>query len=155
MLPRSLPRRPRASALVVALVLAGIVGACGPTISTFNAEAYDQATALKVESLAMMDSATTPYAEHAASVRRLRTELRKAHEFARGRPHNEVSARQWAILLDPERDLLGGFLRDWKRRSSFSTAFVREKKEQVGAAFDTIIELESGKRDPEDVRAER
>jgi len=143
------------SVLLTALAVVVLAGACGPTISTFNAEAYDRATALKVESLALMDSATTPYAEHAAAVRQLRTELRKAHEFARGRPHNEVSARQWALLLDPERDLLGGFLRDWKQQSSFSTAFVREKKKQVAAAFDTIIELESGKRDPDDVRSGR
>jgi hypothetical protein len=143
------------SLLLATLAVAVLAGACGPTISTFSAEAYDRATALKVESLALMDSATTPYAEHAASVRRLRTELRKAHEFARGRPHNEVSARQWAILIAPERDLLGGFLHDWKQQSSFSPSFVREKKEQVAAAFDTIIELESGKRDPDEVRVGR
>ncbi|MCS3697251.1 hypothetical protein GGP73_001946 [Salinibacter ruber] len=82
--------------------------ACGPTISEFNARAYEQATSLKVEALALMDKATAPYAEHADAVQHLKTELEKAYEFAKGRPENEISARQWRILIDPDRDLLGG-----------------------------------------------
>lgn len=150
------PRRPfsiRALAINTALGLLLLAAtACGPTISEFNARAYEQATSLKVEALALMDEATEPYADHAADVRQLETDLQKAHEFAQGRPNNEISARQWQILLDSERDLLGGFLADWKEKSSFSDAFIKEKKAQVAAAFDTIIELESGKKKPEEVR---
>lgn len=138
------------TALLGILLLA--IAACGPTISEFNARAYEQATSLKVETLALMDKATAPYAEHANAVQHLKTELEKAHEFAKGRPNNEISARQWRILIDPERDLLGGFLADWQKQSSFSAAFVEEKKTQVARAFDTIIELESGKKAPDEVR---
>jgi len=147
---KSLFRSTVGPVLLGLLVLA--VAACGPTISEFNARAYEQATSLKVEALALMDEATTSYAEHAGAVEHLKTELEKAHEFAKGRPNNEISARQWDILIDPERDLLGGFLADWEEQSSFSPAFVEEKKAQVARAFDTIIELESGKRTPEEVR---
>ncbi len=147
-LPKRVPSTVRA-ALLGLLLLAG--AACGPTISEFNARAYEQATSLKVEALALMDEATGPYAEHADAVQHLKTELEKAHEFAKGRPNNEISARQWRILINPERDLLGGFLADWQEQSSFSPAFVEEKKTQVARAFDTIIELESGKREPEEV----
>ena len=134
------------------LLLVGLsLPACGPTISEFSARAYEHTTSLKVESLALMENATEPYATHASAVQSLRTELRKAREFAEGRPNNQISAQQWQILIDPERDLLGGFLRDWKKQSSFSEAFVREKKKQIAQAFDTIIELESGKRAPDEV----
>ncbi len=136
------------------LLLVGLtLTACRPTISEYSARAYEQATSLKVESLALMENATDPYGEHASAVQSLRTELRKAHEFAEGRPNNKISAQQWQILIDPERDLLGGFLRDWKAQSSFSEAFVTEKKHQIAAAFDTIIELESGKRSPDEIQA--
>ncbi len=138
------------TALLGLLLLAAT--ACRPTISEFNARAYEQATSLKVEALALMDKATMPHAEHADAVQHLTTELEKAHEFAKGRPDNEISARQWRILTDPERDLLGGFLADWEEQSSFSAAFVEEKKIQVARAFDTIIELESGKNPPDEVR---
>jgi hypothetical protein len=136
------------------LLLVGLsLTACGPTISEFSARAYEQTTALKVESLALMEKATEPYTDHAAAVQSLQTELRKAREFAEGRPNNQISAQQWQLLIDPKRDLLGGFLRDWETQSSFSDAFVTEKKEQVAKAFDTIIELESGKRAPDEVQA--
>lgn len=137
--------------LLIGLTLA--LAACGPTISRFNAQAYEQATALKVEARALMDQATMPYSQHRAEVQALKTELRKAYEFARGRPKNEISAQQWEILIDPDRDLLGGFFRDWQERSTLPSAFVKEKKAQVSEAFDTIIELESGKLSPDAVRS--
>jgi len=137
--------------LLIGLTLA--LTACGPTISRFNARAYEQATALKVEARSLMDQATTPYSQHREDVQALKTELQKAYEFARGRPKNEISAQQWKILIDPERDLLGGFLRDWQERSTLPSAFVKEKKAQISDAFDTIIELESGKLSPDAVRA--
>lgn len=150
----SLPHRDRPRLLVAVLGLVGLLlAACGPTISTFNARAYDQATSLKVEALALMNEATEPYTDHAEHVQSLKLELRKAYEFAQGRPQNQISARQWEILISPDRELLGGFLRDWKEQSSVSAAFVTEKKEQVAAAFDTIIELESGKIKPDEVGA--
>lgn len=150
------PRRPFSNRVLVVTTVLGLlalaVAACGPAISEFNARAYEQATSLKVEALALMDEATEPYEEHASAVEQLKTELRKAHEFAQGRPNNEISAQQWSILIDSDRDLLGGFLADWKAKSSFSDAFVEEKKTQIATAFDTIIELESGKKKPEEIR---
>jgi len=147
LVPYPLRRRiARRGFLTVLLIgVAVVFGACGPTISTFNARAYEQATSLKVEARALMDNATEPYADHVDAVRQLKMDLRKARAFARGRPNNEISARQWSLLIDPERNLLGGFLNDWKKRSSLPAAFVKEKKAQVSEAFDTIIELESGK----------
>jgi len=140
------------------LALVGVVAAlmlsCGPSISRFNATAYEQATSLKVESLSLMDAATESYETHASAVKELKSDLDKAHEFAKGRPHNEISARQWALLTDPHRNLLGGFLGRWEEETSLNIAFVEEKKEQVAEAFDTIIELESGKLDPESVKGD-
>jgi hypothetical protein len=75
---------------------------------------YEQATSLKVESL------------------------------ARGRPGNEISARQWEILISPDRNLLGGFLSCWEKESALSEAFIGEERGIVADAFDTTIGLESG-----------
>lgn len=138
--------------LALPVLVAATLTACGPRISTFNATAYEQATSLKVEARTLMDQATEPYDRHADDVRALELKLEKAHEFAKGRPKNALSARQWKLLKDPEGNLLGGFLTRWKDDSTLNAAYVREKKKQVTAAFDTIIELESGKIKPEDVR---
>lgn len=133
------------------LLTAATLAACAPTISPFSPRAYEQATSLKVESLALMDAATEPFAQHEPAVRQLQTDLQKAHEFARGRPRNEISARQWAILIDPDRNLLGGFLRRWESEETLSPAFTREAKRLVSDAFDTIIGLESGKIKAEEI----
>jgi hypothetical protein len=134
------------------LLLAGAVTSCRPTISTFSPVAYEQATSLKVDALAVMDRATEPYAEHRAEAESLGVRLAKAYEFAKGRPKNDLSARQWQILIDPERHLLGGFLARWKKEAKLSTTFVTEAKGLVSDAFDTVIGLESGKLKPDQVR---
>jgi hypothetical protein len=142
--PRSLSAF--AAALLVSAVLL-LAPACA-TISPFSEAAYERATSLKVESLALMELAVEPFEGHEKEVRELVLEVEKAYEFARGRPRNEISARQWEILADPDGNLLGGFLSRWERESALSNAFVAEAKRIVADAFDTIIGLESGKVKP-------
>ena len=66
--------------------------------------------------------------------------------------NNDISAQQWRILIDSERNLLGGFLARWKKESRLSATFVTEAKGLVSDVFDTIIGLESGKIKPDQVR---
>lgn len=143
-------RNPRFSPMLAAL-LAPLLAACPAAISQFSPIAYEQATSLKVDALALMDKAIEPYADHEAEVAALVRRVAKAYEFAHGRPKNEHSARQWAILADSSRDLLGGFLARWKRDTTLRAAFVVEKKDQIAQAFDRIIQLESGKLKPDEV----
>jgi hypothetical protein len=98
-----------------------------------------------VEALDLMGKATEPYAQHQAAAETLRLNLEKAYEDAKGVPNNEVSTQMWEILKDPNRNLLGGFLKLWQKESVLKKAFIGEKKLQVGDAFDKIIALESGK----------
>jgi len=139
-------------AVVLTILLAPILATCAPTISQFSPIAYEQATALKVDAQALMSKATQPYANHEEEVTALTLRVAKAYEFARGRPRNEISARQWAILADSSRNLLGGFLARWKRESTLLPTFVAEAKGIVADAFDTIIGLESGKLKPDNVK---
>jgi hypothetical protein len=98
-----------------------------------------------------MDKAVRPFAEHRSEVEAFRLNIEKAYEYAKGLPKNTITARQWEILKDPYRNLLGGFLKRWEKESKLSGVFVREAKTQVAEGFDTIIELESGKRKPEEI----
>ena len=144
----------RALRLGAVIALLG-AGSCGPTIAPFSEQAYDLAVTLKVRSLALMSQAGRPYADHAAAVAELRLELERAYEFAKGRPQNEDSAAQWALLIAPEGNLLGGFLQRWHERSTLSPAFVTEARALISEAFDHIIGLESGKLKPGDDGAGR
>lgn len=134
--------------LLVAIVASG----CAPSISQFNETAYRQAVELKVQSLALTDKATESYAGHAAGAETLRQDLHTAYEYAKGRPNNELSTRQWEIMIDPERNLLGGLLARWEEEGSLSPVFVREFRGVISDAFDTIIGLESGKIKPGEVQ---
>jgi len=129
-------------------LFAALLTAC-PTISGYSETAYRYATTLKVESLALMDKASESYADHATEATNLMLEIDKAYEYARGRPNNEISTRQWNILRSPDRALLGGFIARWKAQDKLSPTFITEVKENVSDAFDTISELESGKIKPD------
>lgn len=130
--------------LVVSILMATI-SACSSLIATYNQAAYEQATSTKAESLVLMSKGTEPYNQHAQAAAALMLDVDKAYEYAAGRPKNEISAEQWANIRDPDKNLLGGFLKRWKKQGRLSSAFVKEAKLQVAKAFDQIIELESGK----------
>lgn len=119
--------------------------------AVFSEQAYQQAVSLKVESLDLMDKATENFSAHQTAVEQLQTDLQKAYQYAQGRPKNETTTRQWEILIDPEGNLLGGFLARWEEKGNMSEVFIEENKKIISDAFDTIIELESGKRKPSEL----
>ncbi len=121
-------------------------------IAPYSHFAYKQATSLKVEALALMNKATDQSASHENEIKELETKIEKAYEYAKGRPKNELSAKQWQILKDPNKNLLGGFIKRWRKESTLSTHFIKEAKGLVADAFDTISGLESGKIKKSDVK---
>jgi len=141
----------KAKLLTSTIFLCLTVWSCS-SISVFSPEAYKQAVELKVESLELMSFATSPCADYEENAAYLKTELRKAYEFALGRPNNELSAGQWEILINEEGNLLGGFLKRWEAEDALSEMFVSEMQTLVSDAFDTIIGLESGKIDPLEIK---
>lgn len=139
------------SASWLIIFLFSFVGACAST-SPYSATAYEQAVSLKVQSLSLMKKATNSYNSHKEAVERLEDEIDIAYEFAKGRPNNEVSTKQWELLKDPERNLLGGFLARWEKEKELSKGFIMEARGLIADAFDKIIQLESQKIRAEDVK---
>jgi len=135
------------------IVIVSVIVLCGcrPTISLFSEQAYQQAVTLKIESLAVMDEAHEPFDSHHDEVTELKKQLEIAHEYAKGRPNNQITTRQWEILADSSRNLLGGFLKRWKDSGTLSATFIQEAKGLVSDGFDTIIGLESGKIKPSEM----
>lgn len=127
-------------------VAAGLLQGCGSLIAGYSLEAYKNATTLKAETAALIDKSGESYSLHKEEVEALNTKINAAYEFAAGIPHNEITAAQWQIVRDPNRDLYGGYIRDWKRAGTVSPAFREAKKIQIGRAFDFIICLEANKQ---------
>ena len=130
-------------ALAASLFLAGCA-----LIARYDQAAYEHATSAKVDTLALMSKATGSYDDHEKEVEELVRQLDKAYEYDRGRQLNKLTVAQWEILRDPNRDLVGGFLKMWKTKGRLSATFIAEKKSQIADAFDQIIQLESGKPKP-------
>jgi len=136
------------SALCLILSIFAVTG-CSSLIDKYDQVAYQNATSIKVESLALIDKATSPYSDNETDVDELIIKVDKAYEYANGRPNNEIVTKQWVIMKDPSHNLLGGFLVRWKENGSLSKTFVTEAKKNVSLGFDQIIGLESGKIKPE------
>ena len=130
-----------------AFIALALLASC-TSISPFTPKAYEQATSLKAEALVIMDKATQPFSDNKQTVEALKLNLEKAYEYAKGIPKNEETTNQWAIIKDPSRNSLGGFLARWENKQTLSKDFIQEAKGLVSDGFDTIIELESGKRKP-------
>lgn len=128
------------------LLLPITLAACDPFIADYSAEAYKNATSLKARSLAMIDRAGKSYSSQERDVAALMTDISAAYEFSKGLPKNEISARQWSIMRDPNEGLMGGFVAGWKRNGTVSFFFRDEKKIQISRAFDYIICLEANKQ---------
>ncbi|HYN47207.1 MAG TPA: hypothetical protein VES64_10995 [Allosphingosinicella sp.] len=132
----------RQAVITLAAVLAV---ACAPLIAGYSLEAYRYATTLKAETLTLMAEADEPFAQHAEEIRTLRTRLLAAQEFAAGMPMNQLSARQWRIMNDPDGGLAGEFWVVWERQGTISTAARAVQIQQVSSGFDEIICLEANK----------
>jgi len=120
---------------------------CTPLIGPYSPVAYQNATSLKVETLAMMDKATDPYDEHKNEVEKLFIEVNKAHEFVQGIPSNSISAEQWAILIKRDGDLMGRFFSHWHDSKTLSKVYIDEFKQVISDSFDQIICLEANKKE--------
>jgi len=128
------------------LVWLVVIPACAPLIADYSLEAYKNATTLKAETMALVGKSHEPYSQHVEEVEAHSTKLAAAYEFAAGTPYNQLSARQWQILLDPERALYGGFVQLWQASGTVSPAFRDEFRGQIAEAFDLIICLEANKQ---------
>ena len=115
------------------------------TIGPFNETAYKMSTSLKVDSLALIDKSNETFESHKKETADLEIELFKAYEYAKSRPKNEESTKQWAIMVDPDKHLMGGFLKKWEADKTLKPIFIKEAKQEISENFDRISELESGK----------
>lgn len=109
-------------------VLALLCVACTPLIGPHSPTAYENATSLKAETLVLLSKANLPYEQHQDEVAEVMLKAEKAYEFVNGVPNNQLSAKQWQILKDPEGDLLGKFFKRWRERGVLSKVLIDEYK---------------------------
>ncbi|MBC7358832.1 MAG: hypothetical protein H5U10_09885 [Desulfacinum sp.] len=142
---RSHPMEPSRRRRLLILLLPLFLGACASAIAPYDHYAYVQATSLKVEALELLDLATEHYGDHLARIDQFRSRMKKAYEYVRSLPRNELTTRQYEILMDPEGHSIFGALRRWEQAGRLSPVFVRELRQEIARHFDQVIALEAAK----------
>lgn len=132
---------------VIATLLAVVLFSCNHYISTFDQLAYTQATSLKVDVMNLIDESTEPYSSHTKEVDEVVSNLRKAIEYERHRPKNDITLKMWNKMLDStaQKGIIGSYLASWKKSGNKSQTLVDEYKPLAGEGFDLIADLESHK----------
>ncbi len=125
------------------VLLICLLSGCSSTIALYDQYAYKQVTSLKVDALDLMNSADQNFGDHQKDIHALDVLFRKAVEYEKHRPNNDIIIKMWSEIYDPQLNLYGGFIARWQRKDKLEPAFIEEQKEIVGLAFDQIAELQS------------
>ena len=133
------------------LVITFFVVGCASTISFFDQFSYKETISAKIEALALMDKAVEDYDSQKESIESVVKAMNKVYEYEKNRPKNTETTKMWEILLDPNKNLFGGFLKKWETDKKENQTFIDQAKPQVEKAFDIIIDLENKKIKPEGV----
>jgi hypothetical protein len=113
--------------------------------AVFDQYSYQKTTELKVETLMLMENASLPFENHEEMVMKLLLDIEKLKEYEKNKPNNEISFAMWNVLTDKEKNLVGGFFKQWKNKQTLSPTFVEESKKQIEEAFDLLIQYEINK----------
>jgi len=131
--------------LVILCFLLFVSTACSSLIAAYSQRSYENAVSLKVETLALMSRATTPYSDNRDRIERLSIDIDIAYEYVKGIDNNALAVKQWKILKDSDGKLLGKFFKKWEKKSTLKAFYINEFKGLVRDAFDEIICLEMNK----------
>lgn len=110
--------------------------------SIFDQYSYQKTTELKVETLSLMENASSQYENHKETVAKLLLDIEKLKEYEKNKPNNEITFTMWTIFTDKEKNLVGGFFKSWQEKQTLSPTFVEESKKQIEEAFDLLIQYE-------------
>lgn len=108
----------------------------------YDQYSYQKTTELKVTSLQLISNATTAYNLHKMEADKLLLEIDQQIEYEKNKPNNEITFAMWQLVRDDEKNVLGGFIKKWREKNSFSPIFVDEAKKQIQNAFDVLIQYE-------------
>ena len=61
-------------------------------------------------------------------------------------PTNVKTVKMWETMMDPNQNLLGGFLNRWETEDKLNGPFIKEAAKVVSKNMDKIINLEKKKK---------
>ena len=94
-----------------------------------------------------MDESTESYSSHQKEVEAVVLNMRKAIEYERHRPKNDITIKMWNKMLDStaQKGIVGSYFASWKKSGKKSQDLIDEFKPIAAEGFDRIADLESHK----------
>jgi hypothetical protein len=115
-----------------------------PAMDTFS---MDQNEIIKNQVLSLMKKGGKNYVDVASDVMSLKNTITDQISYERDRGENNMKTVQmWETMMDPNQNLLGGFLNRWENDGKLNGVFIKEAARVVGKNFDKIISLEKKKK---------
>ncbi|HEY1770894.1 MAG TPA: hypothetical protein VGG02_11645 [Chthoniobacterales bacterium] len=143
------PRAKRRFCGSAAVLAAMFAGGCA-TVAPYDQAAYEHATNVKVDTLALVSKATGNYGDNLSEIKNVNLALQKAYEYDKDRSLNTSTRKEWEDLLvekndDPKSGIIPRFLERWQRKGSLKPHAVADDRQNISDAFDMIIQSENGK----------
>jgi hypothetical protein len=132
-------------ATIIGMLALAALLSCVPRVAWYSPTAYTNTVDLKVETRNLVLKGVDPFEKHADEIDKLNVKIEKAYEYAKGIPDNEITTKQWEVLRDPERNLVGGFFKMWKEKGTLGESYIVDKAKQIDLAYDQILGLEVNK----------
>jgi len=132
--------------VLVASILTGCM-----SMALFDEYVYKETISVKVDAQLLMAKATTDYTNYQKDVEDLLANVQKLYEYEKGRSNNVETIKMWELMLNPDKNMLAGFMKRWQDKGKMGKMFVEEAQKQVKEAFDIIIGLETHKLKKEKV----
>lgn len=130
----------------IAFVLFSLLLSSCIAMASQDPVAIKNATDIRVEANRLIDNAVDAYGLHAQDAEFVQLRGLQALEYAKAKEDNYQTVKQWEILMDPDGNLLGGFLKKWEDKGSgFKMPFLSGVKKNIFSAIDEIIRLEKAK----------
>jgi|GEM_PF-863698 len=114
--------------------------ACSPT---FNQTGFDNVVTLQPRVSALMAKGVNPYAQHAAEIDILLTDMQKAQDHASTINKNENVAGAWNALNS---EIIRPFFSKWQRDGALNPLFINESIKISDSSFEAMRKAEEAKK---------
>jgi len=115
-----------------------------PAMDTYS---LDQNQIIKTNVLGLMKRGGKSFSSVSSDVMGLKSQISDLISYEQDKgATNLKTVKMWETMMDPNQNLLGGFLNRWENDGKLNGPFIKEAAKVVSKNFDKIINLEKKKK---------
>lgn len=120
---------------------------CSTKMSPRDDYSLEETESIKIETVELMKRAGKDYSTMSEPVNALKSRINNLMDYERDKGEmNTKTVQMWELLMNPDQNLVGGFLNRWKNEGKLNGVFMKEAIGVVSKNFDKITKLERKKK---------